>query len=248
MVSRMILQRWGRGYPERTFPGRERVSLAPRWITNWLLVGSVIYMIGRYALGLMGYSNMIPFQAKPTETPFPTATKTMMPPVESFHSSTGAGVKSTLLPPVRAAVDKIAPLPTYTPYPSPSPYPSPTPAPLAGEYIAVGYSYYWPPWGPPNCHSDNWDEKYNICKDTTASGKKWTEYIGRGVAVPIQWAERVPLGSRLHVWSPESMVGDYTVIDYCGGCIKPEGHIYIDFLDNYQRLNWTVPMLIQILP
>lgn len=135
--------------------------------------------------------------------------------------------------------------PTFTPFPTYTPYP--TQRPIFGAVIAVGYSYYWPPFGPPNCGEENWHPEINYCDDMTASGLKWSQYIGTGVAVPVQWRDDIPLGSTVRVHSPIEMVGDYVVLDYCGGCIKPEGHIYFDFLDNRQRLPWTVPMLVEII-
>lgn len=141
-------------------------------------------------------------------------------------------------------------LPTLAPSPSPTLTETPTPAPTAraeGVFYAFNYSYYWPPYGPPNCGAENWDEKHGLCKDMTASGEQWTQHIGEGVAVPIQYKDEIPLLSTIRILSPLQLVGDYLVIDYCGGCVKPEGHIYLDFLDNRARANWTVPVLAQVI-
>lgn len=135
--------------------------------------------------------------------------------------------------------------PTYTPLPTHTPYPQQS-FNAFGEIYAVGYSYYWPPFGPPNCGLENWKADINFCEDMTGLGVKWSEWVGRAVAIPIQWAYKIPLGSYIRVMNTLEMQGDYLVIDYCGGCIKPEGHIYFDFLDNRQRLAWTVPLLVQV--
>ncbi len=138
--------------------------------------------------------------------------------------------------------------PTFTPYPAqPTFTPYPTQRPITGSLLAIGYSYYWPPWGPPNCDAGNWHDRENFCDDVTASGLRWSDYVGRGVAVPWEWQEDIPLGSTIRVHSPLSMIGDYIVLDLCGSCIKPEGHVYFDFLDNRARLNFTVPMLVEVI-
>ena len=65
-----------------------------------------------------------------------------------------------------------------------------------------------------NCHSANWDGSH--CADTTASGIRWSEYIGRGVAIPPSWLEAgIGYGSILRVIDPSTIAGDYTVIDLC---------------------------------
>ena len=110
------------------------------------------------------------------------------------------------------------------------------------NYGAFSYSYYYPPFGPPNCHADNWTVEG--CKDITPLGVKWSEYMGRGVAVPFSWRARLPLGSMIEVLQPSVIAGRYTVLDYCIGCDKP-GYVYLDFLDNRQRLPWTAAVLIR---
>ena len=62
---------------------------------------------------------------------------------------------------------------------------------------------------------------------------KWTEYKGKGVAIPIQWAGRVPFLSVVRVLSPLEFVGEYYVIDYCGACLKEDypNMVWFDFLD-----------------
>lgn len=239
-------------YPERTFRGRDRISLVPRWVSNWMITSAVLYFMGSYILRFMGFDNFgfDPFAMSAGAASY-TATPTPLPdyPLNdqgSFYASSDPNgyVGSTPTPPGSPvpSVEQIQP--TYTPYPTLTPYP--TQRPFFGKIMAIGYSYYYPPFGPPNCAQENWkDDMY--CEDTTASGLPWSDYIGRGVAVPLAWADLIPLGSTVRVHSPDSMVGDYVVLDYCGGCIKPEGHIYFDFLDNRARLNWTVPMLVEII-
>jgi len=133
-----------------------------------------------------------------------------------------------------------------TPYPTYTPYPTFT----AVSYLTltVQYSYYWPPLLGPNCHPDN--VRGGKCLDTTSSGLKWSEYRGRGVAIPLTWAGTVPLLSVVRVLHPVTMIGDYLVIDYCGACTKSEypDLVWLDFLDDTQRLDWSADMQVQILP
>jgi hypothetical protein len=219
-----------------------------------------------YIASLMGWSDtrMDPFknvlqdQLHATETAlytplpdYPIATP------NDFSASSGnlpssaagedkAGVPGS--PDVVVPVDNFSPTPvptiTATPFPTIAPYTAYLPV---GKLVAVGYSYYWPPWGPPNCSADNWHDKENYCEDTTASGLPWSHYVERAVAVPVEWRDVIPLMSIVRIHSPEIMKGDYLVIDYCGDCIKKEGHIYFDFLSSRQILAWTVPMMAEVI-
>jgi hypothetical protein len=243
-------ERW----PKKTFQGRDRISLVPRWISNWIITGAITWGMLSYGLRFMGFDNFgwDPF-AQQNQSIEMTPTPVFVPefpvqPAPQFSASTdgNAQVPAVGVTPVYGDTNLFhnvqatyTPLPTYTPYP--------TQRPMTGQVLAVGYSYYYPPFGPPNCALENWkDDAY--CLDTTASGLPWSDYIGLGVAVPWEWRESVPLLSTLTVYSPYEMVGDYLVVDYCGDCIKKEGHIYVDFLDNRMRLAWTVPMLVSISP
>jgi hypothetical protein len=144
-------------------------------------------------------------------------------------------------------VSAVPDLPVQSPTLSPTPSPIPTLRSYVnlGKIWAIGYSYYFPPLGGINCAVQNWHDNY--CDDVTASGLRWTEYIGKGVAVPVQWRDEIPLLSVVRVLDNVIMQGDYLVLDYCGDCIKKEGHVYFDFLDNRPRLNWTVPLLVQLI-
>jgi len=234
-------------YPKKTFGGRKRVSLWPRWVSNWIITGAIIYFMGSYALRFAGVDTagwdpfaQSAFASVPTSTPLPDY------PIndqDGFYASSNPNDNLFADTPTPTVVYQAVPtytvMPTYTPYPTQQPY--------FGKLIAIGYSYYWPPFGPPNCGPENWHPEINFCDDMTASGLQWSLYVGHGVAVPVQWRNDIPLGSTIRVHSPASMVGDYLVLDYCGACIKPEGHIYFDFLDNRARLNWTVPMLVEVI-
>jgi len=193
-----------------------------------------------------------PFSNGPSASAIASYTPTPLPdyPLNdqgSFYSSSDPA--AVVSPSGPAAVVPLASAvqiqPTFTPYPTLTPYP--TQQPIVGQLLAIGYSYYWPPWGPPNCDLGNWHERENYCDDVTASGLPWSKYIGHGVAVPYEWRDIIPLGSTIRVHTPLEMIGDYIVLDFCGHCIKPEGHIYFDFLDNRARLNWTVPMLVEVI-
>ena len=128
---------------------------------------------------------------------------------------------------------------------TPSPTPPVSPAPTS-ELLLFGYSYYFPDLGGTNCHPANWDGA--SCANTTASGAGWREYIGRGVAIHQSMIEKYPYGTIFRVLSPQSIAGDYTVIDLCAGCIRPDAPdmMWIDFLDDSQKLNWSVPVLIEV--
>lgn len=157
-----------RVYPKRTYKGRARVSLVPRWIGNWLITGTVIYFMGSYALRFMGFdsSGWDPFTRSGSASAMSASTGTPLPnyPLNdqgSFHASSDPNfVPSTALPADVAPVPAVVQIqPTYTPLPTLTPYP--TQQPFFGRIIAIGYSYYWPPWGPPNCDAGNWHEKEN---------------------------------------------------------------------------------------
>lgn len=102
----------------------------------------------------------------------------------------------------------------------------------------VKFSYYYPPLGGVNCHEDNWVN--GQCKNITASGKGWKEYMGKGLAVHPDMLSILPFGSTVYVVNPEPIRGFYTVIDLCGGCFI-NGNYYFDFL--FERmpdgLNWS---------
>ena len=139
----------------------------------------------------------------------------------------------------------LAPTPTLVPTATSSPVPSPTV--LAHMVVTVGYSYYWPPFGPPNCDNANWDG--TTCKDISASGLPWSAFVGRGMTIPYQWKEAVPLRSWVHVSGPPEVAGDWFVMDYCGDCLRSDRPLpNVDFLQSKQALPWNVPILIEIYP
>lgn len=241
--------------PAKTFKGRGRVSLVPRWISSWLLLLGVTYIMVQTIAGFFGYPNPI------NDFLFPPAVVVPVPSVEyppndpaivspSFYASTEGQVLAATQTAVYDLVNPSAVpamlQPTFTPYPTSTPYPTQVKLSALGNVYAVGYSYYFPPFGPPNCGPENWHPEINFCDDMTASGQKWSEYMGIGVAIPIEWRYQIPLMSVIRVFNMPAIDGDYTVIDYCGDCIKPEGHIYFDFLDKYPRLAWTVPFLVEV--
>lgn len=103
----------------------------------------------------------------------------------------------------------------------------------------VKFSYYYPNLGGVNCHNDNWVN--GQCKNLTASGYGWREFMGKGIAVHPDMLDLLPFGSLIYVTSPASIRGHYTVIDLCGGCLI-NGNYYFDFLfnDMPKGLNWSV--------
>lgn len=217
------------------------------------------YLMVQFGAQFFGYRNPIndllfrngavPASQRITPTPGPSVPITA--PGNFYASTEGQAIQATqtaiteLSQPSNPNSLPLQVMPTYTPYPTPTPYPTLVfHSALVGQIYAVGYSYYFPPFGPPNCSKENWKDFY--CEDTTASGLPWSDYIGKGVAVPIQWKDKIPLLSVIKVLDNVVMEGEYLVLDYCGDCIKPEGHIYLDFLDNRARLNWTVPLLVEV--
>ena len=144
--------------------------------------------------------------------------------------------------PITAPINPTA-QPTDTPIP-PTPEVIPTPTEVRwSDVTKVGYSYYNPALGGINCHSANWDG--SACRDTTASGIKWSEYMYHAVAIPPEWLSTIWYGSTITVISPEILAGRYVVIDICQACssnIWPDGMSRLDFLDDTQRLPWAYPV------
>lgn len=193
-----------------------------------LLVGYAIYGSRPHDIPLVG-------QYFPTPTPSPMAS-----------------MDPTFTP--AFSLDTLSPVPTFTPaYLLAS---SPTPSPTAslfpfdfpvitnyGSYYMTGqivqFSYYYPPLGGVNCHSDNWVN--GQCKNYTASGEGWIENMGKGIAVHPDMLNTLPFGSEIYVSYPEQIKGFYKVIDLCGGCLI-NGKYYFDFLFSSMppSLNWSV--------
>jgi hypothetical protein len=155
------------------------------------------------------------------------------------------------------------PYPTYTPQPTYTPSVdwlrgTPTVTRQAFNVYDVNFvfSYYYPPlvavdeslYGI-NCHPDNIVRnkfgKAIECKDITASGLKWSEYIifesknnfyVGGVAVPFYpqtLSPLYPMGSVLVVESPSTLAGRYLVIDICPACddyYQDKGVLFLDFV------------------
>jgi hypothetical protein len=112
-----------------------------------------------------------------------------------------------------------------------------------GMVYDVAYSYYNPALGGINCHSANWDGI--ACADVTASGIRWTEYMGQGVAVPPSWLGVLGYGTVISVLDPAPIARQYTVIDICCGCEAgnwDDRRWRLDFLDDKQRLEWASPL------
>jgi hypothetical protein len=156
--------------------------------------------------------------------------------------------------------------PTYTPFPTYTPSvdwlrgtPQPTRQAFDVRTVNFVFSYYWPPLVSKgivdgvdftvNCHIDNWlyssTGKVNGCKDTTASGERWSlwelgsaydqSYKG-GIAIPYYPDTDTllyPFGTVMHVVSPPIMAGDYVVMDICPACddyFQSHGVIFLDFV------------------
>lgn len=161
--------------------------------------------------------------------------------------------------------------PTYTPMPTFTPQvdwlrgsPVPTQNSFLPSQVNWVFSYYYPPLvaereeNPAyevNCHPDNWiwnqqNTRVTGCKDITASGLPWSEYVMYnsldymgGVAVPYHpdtcpvFSELCqpiyPMGAVLRVTDPPQIAGDYLVVDICPACasyIQSNGVLFLDFL------------------
>ncbi len=177
----------------------------------------------------------------------PTATPTLVQLVEGINVN----------------VATATPYPTYTPYPTFTPIvgawdATALPTHQAFEVGSVNwvFSYYYPDlvgvdevlYGL-NCHPDNVlrnkQGRAIGCKDTTASGAPWSEYLMYhardarfvgGVAVPYYpntYDPIYPMGSILHVVDPTIMAGEYLVIDICPACddyISSHNVLFLDFV------------------
>lgn len=138
----------------------------------------------------------------------------------------------------------------YTPTNSPSTTPTRSPYKniVGTDVYIVRYSYYYPDLLGVNCNSGNIVSGH--CADTTSSGLPWTKYLGKGVALAPSMLVRIPYGSIIHVLSPNSIMGDYTVIDMCMQCEPtfwaPDYQYRIDFLDTVQRLDWATILTFEV--
>ena len=155
------------------------------------------------------------------------------------------------------------PYPTYTPYPTPTSilYMSPVPAATKQNFDPRGvnwvFSYYYPDLIAEdferykvNCHEGNWiwndlHTKVIGCKNTSASGLPWKDYLlyhsnvdefAGGVAVPYfpgSYDPIYPMGTIIKIDSPSIMAGDFLVMDICPGCddfFSDKGVLFLDFV------------------
>jgi hypothetical protein len=174
---------------------------------------------------------------------------TALPGVSNWQGSDNPLVEGVSSGPTSTAGPLVVVIATESAAPTlePTSVPTATPSPAYQE-VAVLYSYYNPELGGVNCHTANWDGSH--CADTTASGIRWSEYVGRGVAIPPSWLEAgIGYGSILRVIDPSTIAGDYTVIDLCSMCEPtywPDGQWRLDFLDLRQKLSWAYPVRVLI--
>jgi hypothetical protein len=92
-------------------------------------------------------------------------------------------------------------------------------------------SHYDPAAGGPNC-SAFYD---GICHSKTASGERWEDWLGAGVAMP----RSVPFWSILVITEPDILRGRYVVIDRGGAIVNEDGIMWVDFL--WDLKTWTLP-------
>jgi hypothetical protein len=127
--------------------------------------------------------------------------------------------------------------PTQEPTPTQLPTLEPTPTGQPGEnyiYVAMQYSYYYPPLGGANC--SNFVNGY--CHATMANGERWEDWLGRAVACP-DW---IPLETVIEVVEPEVLKGIWICKDR-GQLITD---MWLDFLMDKQVLEWRFPVLVKI--
>ena len=133
-----------------------------------------------------------------------------------------------------AAPQEIPPmLPTITlPAPAVSTVLPPTvaPTPTAEPVLKARLSHYWPAFGPPNCHPDNWTG--TECTTILSDGRireHWTYWVDIGIACPV----RFDIGTKIAIEGFGT--GIWTCVDR-GGAIStlPDGTFFLDLLTREQ--------------
>lgn len=258
----------------RTFPGRERSSLLFLRLSNWILFLGLGYTVIGGLLSLFGVPVPFPGVTRAVDSDG----KRILQPIEMTATAIyNLSIPPTSTPlPVRSyptaqfdaqnaayklhlTAQAVTVEPTFTPLPPIDAGGSAPAIPPAdgggggdGMWFARSYSYYNPSFGPPNCHTANWDG-YR-CADTTASGLRWSDYIRRGVAMHRDDLAVMGLGigAQIEVVSPQSIAGIYTIVDVCPDCRK-DGYQWIDFLDyscgiqSGGACRWGYPVLFRLL-
>jgi len=189
-----------------------------------------------------------------TFTPVPNDRQAIETVISGFYTATALYAPTVTVSPTPEILYTAGPTNTTVPTATP------TEGPLSLLYtFTFGYSYYYPPLGPPNCSDENWDGVR--CLDSTSSGRPWSNAIGAGVAIPIEYSTLIPRDSTVS-WcvlyhkpcipffalvrvSDGPMRGDWVVIDTCGSCIK-NNIVYLDFLDDRQKMDWSLPVEVEI--
>ena len=124
-------------------------------------------------------------------------------------------------------------LPTITlPAPAVSTVLPPTvaPTPTAEPVLKARLSHYWPAFGPPNCHPDNWTG--TECTTMLSDGRNWehwTYWVDIGIACPV----RFDIGTKIAIEGFGT--GIWTCVDR-GGAIStlPDGTFFLDLLTRQQ--------------
>jgi hypothetical protein len=140
------------------------------------------------------------------------------------------------------------PTPTFTPVavvPTPTrvlpaPTLTPTPSVAPRHAVVLGYSYYWPPLGGANCHSDSWQD--GRCS-AVLLGLPWERWEGIGIALSPDLLRYIPLGSCVMATLPDGKKEYRIVADVCPLC-STNGS-WVDFLEPNQRYPWGVPVYIE---
>lgn len=103
-----------------------------------------------------------------------------------------------------------------------------TEIPVATPELRARLSHYWPAWGPPNCHSANWNN--GICAAALYDGsrfREWQEYVGIGLACPSEFK----LGTEFSIPG----FGRYICVDRGGSInVLPDGTFFLDLLTTEQ--------------
>ena len=104
------------------------------------------------------------------------------------------------------------------------------PTPTAEPVLEARLSHYWPAFGPPNCHPDNWTG--TECTTMLSDGRNWehwTYWVDIGIACPV----RFDIGTKIAIEGFGT--GIWTCVDR-GGAIStlPDGTFFLDLLTREQ--------------
>lgn len=86
--------------------------------------------------------------------------------------------------------------PTVGPTVTPTAPQGPVEPAAGGETVRIRYSWYWPPLGGVNTSMPH---APHLAR--TASGERWQDWVGRGIACPPGWAFGTQIRAFGQVWT-----------------------------------------------